>query len=189
MQVVMGDLNQIHLADILKKSRASCDTIQAAVAYARKGHPLFEHCRESRVKLQLYVLDDGMGSADAGLLEELFERGKAQVDCRVMHGHFHAKVIWWHGYGAYIGSANLTSAAWGKNVECGVFYSNAEVAKVGQSLKRLLNHLESAADPLTSDLIAQMREIEERQAELTASPVKSSAPRDEDDPELIYAKA
>lgn len=51
----------------------------------------------------------------------------------------HAKVIWWRGYGVYVGSANLTSAAWYNNIEAGVFFSESEIAETEHASQRGAN--------------------------------------------------
>ena len=48
---------------------------------------------------------------------------------------FHPKVIWWGGYGAYIGSANLTDSGWLRNIECGLFISDPELIQHGLDLE------------------------------------------------------
>ncbi len=58
----------------------------------------------------------------------------------------HCKIIWWKGYGAYIGSANLTGRAWYSNIEAGVFYDENDLYNTG-----LIEQLEEFFDNL-SDL-------------------------------------
>ena len=131
MQVVMGTLNGVWLSNILMQSIASCKLIRAAVAYAQAGNPLFEHCKRNEVRLIYYGLLDQDGAVPTNLLVDFLLQGPSRVDCWLVNGHFHPKVIWWHGCGAYIGSANLTHAAWFNNVECGVFYEESELAALG----------------------------------------------------------
>ena len=42
---------------------------------------------------------------------------------------FHSKLIWFHGYGVYIGSHNLTENAMYNNIEAGVFIPEDELTE------------------------------------------------------------
>ena len=44
-------------------------------------------------------------------------------------GYYHPKIIWFQGVGAYIGSANLTEGGYQSNVECGVWFTEEELAR------------------------------------------------------------
>ena len=56
----------------------------------------------------------------------------------------HAKVYWFLGFGAYIGSLNCTEYAFTKNIECGLWFPNHELKKQGieKSLEDFFNSLE-----------------------------------------------
>ena len=50
------------------------------------------------------------------------------ISIQIIGGNkFHPKVIWCDGYGAYIGSANLTQSAWKNNIECGLWLTQKEL--------------------------------------------------------------
>lgn len=159
MDVVLGGLNGVFLSDLLEKSRASSRVIRAAVAYAQPNHPLFDFCRkESDVRLVFYGLLDEEGAVSPVLLRNLLNLGPSRADCRLLRGNFHAKVIWWQGYGAYIGSANLTHKAWFNNVECGVFYSEKELSTlvVRAQLALMFEHLHKHSVALTDELVKKL---------------------------------
>lgn len=167
MKLVMGELNRVWLRDLLAASRVSCRSIHAAVAYAQDNHLLFEHCKEHEVRLWYFGLLDESDAVPVALLERLLSRGPSRVECRLVHGNFHPKVIWWHGYGAYIGSANLTDKAWSRNVECGVFYDEDELSDgIGQQLENLFDYLLENSLPLTAELIQKLKRFQSQRASL-----------------------
>lgn len=62
-------------------------------------------------------------------------------------------MIWWRGFGVYIGSANLTSKAWYKNVEAGCFFPEAEIDdELDRQISDLFAQLDAQATPLTEEL-------------------------------------
>ncbi|MGP0718940.1 phospholipase D-like domain-containing protein, partial [Escherichia coli] len=60
-------------------------------------------------------------------LSKLLINTKNNIFCKLVPDCLHSKVIWWKGYGAYIGSANLTDRAWNMNIEPGVFYTESDL--------------------------------------------------------------
>jgi hypothetical protein len=79
--------------------------------------------------------------------------------------HFHAKVIWWHGVGAYIGSANFSDPAWYGNIEAGCFFDEGEIVASGidEQLNDFFRRVDAQATPLTEELF---KTIEARAKEL-----------------------
>ena len=71
---------------------------------------------------------------------------------------FHPKVIWWHGYGAYIGSANLSRSAWSGNIEAGLFLTEDELANHGISgeLSNFFDEIRRYEHPLTQELLNEV---------------------------------
>jgi hypothetical protein len=119
MQVVMGELNGVRLINMMYDAVGKCSRVTAAVAYATDNIPFFKHCRDHNLFLDFYGLLDEDAAVSVSVLQEMLRVGPLVVNPRLIKGHFHSKIIWWHGYGVYVGSANLTSNAWFTNVECG----------------------------------------------------------------------
>src|SRR3546814_16792850 len=69
------------------------------------------------------------------ILNLFLHRRSPQFVCKLVT-HHHAKVIWWRGFGVYVGSANLTYSAWNSNVEAGCFRSEEHTSEL-QSLMRI----------------------------------------------------
>ena len=163
MDVVLGKINGKFLHDYLNRSRSRCTVIRAAVAYAQPANALFDHCKQNAdVRLIFYGLLDETGAVPTHLLKSFLDRGPSRVECRLVRGHYHPKVIWWEGFGAYIGSANLTLAAWTKNVECGVFYAEDELVSWGiaDELDALFDYVKANSVPLTDELINKLSMLE-----------------------------
>ena len=139
------------LLNLATSAGAFCSQVDAAVAYAEsKDHPLLQTCKQRNLRLTFYGLLDEDGAVGFGLLKELLSWGPSRAEARLVKGNFHPKVIWWRGYGAYVGSANLTHKAWYNNVEAGVFLDEGELLSTGaapSSTKEMFDHLANNSNP------------------------------------------
>lgn len=159
MKTVMGSMNGVWLQNIMLESKATCSRVTAAVAYASNNNPFIDHCIENKLFLDYFgLLDEGQAVA-VPVLQKMLEAGPLSVNCRLINGHFHSKIIWWHGFGAYIGSANLTHSAWSSNVECGVFYEESEIVgtKLQVDLEQQFDYLRVNSTALTSELVKALK--------------------------------
>ncbi len=178
MRTILGKLNDQLLANLAFEACAFCTHVEAAVAYAgRPDHQLLKTCKEKGLRLTFYGLLDEHGAVGVPFLKELLSWGPSRADVRLVNGHFHAKVIWWRGFGAYVGSANLTDKAWFNNIEAGLFLEEAELvlSGVGDQLDDLFDHLAKVSAPVTNEMIAKMeslaqdrRRVDEQEAKLKA---------------------
>ena len=159
MKTVMGSLNGVLLQNIMEDAKNKCSRVTAAVAYASNNNPFIDHCIENNLFLDYFgLLDEGQAVA-VPVLQKMLEAGPLAVNCRLIKGHFHSKIIWWHGFGAYIGSANLTHSAWGSNVECGVFYYESEIVgtEMQEDLEQQFDYLRVNSSALTSELVKALK--------------------------------
>ena len=102
--------------------------LKVAVAYC-KNYELFEYCKNQRIKLDYFGRLDDSINLD---LEKLKSFLTDDISIHIIGGSkFHSKVIWCNGYGAYIGSANLTQSAWENNIECGLWVTQKELEDDG----------------------------------------------------------
>jgi len=161
MRVVMGEMNGVRLLDLMNGSVGKSSRVSAAVAYATQSDPFFEHCQHHGTPLDYYGLLDEGAAVSLPLLQHMLRAGPLVVNPRLINGHFHSKIIWWHGYGAYIGSANLTSKAWFTNVECGVFFDEADI--IGQpmqtDLEQQFAYLRKNSAPVTNELVKALGKL------------------------------
>lgn len=162
MKLVMGEINGVWLFDLMQGAPESCTRVTAAVAYATGNSPFFDHCIQTNRFLEFYGLLDEDQAVAIAVMEKLLAAGPFKASCHLVKGHYHPKVIWWHGYGVYIGSANLTSYAWSSNLECGVFYEEEEIlgTPVQVQLDLMLDRIRQISKPLDSDLIKALKKLQ-----------------------------
>lgn len=155
MRTVMGEMNGIRLFDLMNAATGRCSRVTAAVAYGTLNNPFFEHCFANKIFLDFYGLLDEEAAVAVPVLQRMLQAGPLAVNPRLVKGHFHSKIIWWHGFGAYIGSANLTSNAWFTNVECGVFFDESEIvgSQLQIDLDQQFGYLKDVSAPVTAELV------------------------------------
>lgn len=164
MQAILGKLNGTFLVNTLTLSYPASKSIRMAVAYADFHDPVVEHIRKhSEVKLQFYGRMDHTGAVSLQLLDWFLNKSPATVQCFLVNGRYHPKVIWWDGFGAYIGSANLTSNGWERNIEAGMFLTEEELEErgVAEDLDVLFDHLDDISLRLTPDLYTKLEQVEQ----------------------------
>lgn len=161
MQVVMGGLNGVRLVNLMTQATEKCSEVTAAVAYASQNDPFFDHCYRNKIFLKFYGLLNEDAAVAGPVLQRMLDEGPNAVNPRLIKGHFHSKIIWWHGFGAYIGSANLTSNAWSTNVECGVFFEESEIigSQLQVDLEQQFGYLQGVSVPVTSELVKALDKL------------------------------
>jgi hypothetical protein len=168
MHLVLNGINGEYLLDVLLKSkREDIELVEAAIAYATDGAPLFEWCWDNSVPLKFWGRFDETIPVSLPVLKTFLSRRSPAFTCKLIRS-FHAKVIWWHGVGAYIGSANHTGAAWNTNIEAGTFFDEADIAaaSLDVELRSFFDRIDEHASPLNDELY---KALEERQKELNRS--------------------
>lgn len=166
MKLILGGINGQYLRNITENCFGDTEMVVAAVAYATDASLLFDWCLEYDIPLKFYGRLDDSVAIKTPILEAFLSRKSAKFTCHLVQ-HHHAKVIWWHGVGVYIGSANLTSSAWYKNIEAGCFFPENEIDdEMASDLRALFSTLDSSATPLTEELLEVMKS---RAREVTAS--------------------
>ncbi len=157
MRLIMNGINGHYLRNITENCAQKTEEVLAAVAYAADGSLLFDWCWQNKIPLKFYARLDYGVAVSVPILTSFLGRKSPNFICRLVQ-HHHAKVIWWRGVGAYIGSANLTGSAWYKNVEAGCFFSEEEINdEMAGDLLDLFAMLEAHATPLTEELLQEMR--------------------------------
>lgn len=148
-----------------------CIEVKAAIAYAERGNSeilVFEDCFRQGKKLTFYGRADGTCPIDLRILEWFLRRKSPNAICRLVPHWLHAKIIWWVGVGAYIGSANLTDRAWFKNYEAGIFLTEAELEDQGLilELEEFFDGLSANSFPLDAEEFERQQKHEKRRAAL-----------------------
>jgi hypothetical protein len=119
---------------------------------------------EHNVPLKFWGRFDETVPVSPRILKLFLDRRSPNFTCKLLT-HFHAKVIWWHGVGAYIGSANLSNPAWHGNIEAGCFFDEGGMTSSGMDaqLRDFFRRVDAQATPLTEELF---KAIEARAKEL-----------------------
>lgn len=174
MKLILNGINGRYLRNIIESAAVETERVDAAVAYATDVSLLFDWCWEKEKPLRFWGrFDDGV-PVSIPVLKTFLDRRSPNYSCYLLR-HFHAKVIWWRGYGAYIGSANLSQSAWWNNIEAGHFLPEAEMVAAGTDieLEEFFRTVHKNASPLTQELFEA---LERRNRTLSA--IKE---RDKDD--------
>lgn len=164
-RLVLNGINGRYPREICDNALPECDLVEAAVAYASKEDLLFEWCWTNKVPLRFWGRFDDSVPVGPRILKLFLDRRSPNFQCKLLT-HFHAKVIWWHGVGAYIGSANLSDPAWHGNIEAGCFFDEGDMVAAGVDLelRTFFAEVDSKASPLTEELyktiVARQLEID-----------------------------
>ena len=174
MRIILNGINGRYLREITDNAANETELVEAAVAYATREELLFEWCWEKGVPLRYWGRFDETIPVSLHILRLFLQRRSPNFVCKLLT-HFHAKVIWWHGVGAYIGSANLTDQAWYQNIEAGCFFEEAEMVASGmdEQLRAFFTRVDEYASPLNDELF---KAIEAREKELRRLDIEE-APR------------
>ena len=161
MKLIMNAINGEYLQNIMYKLDLAekPEEVLAAVAYATDARLLFDWCWKNKVPLKYYGRLDAGVAVNINVLNSFFNKKSANFVCKLVE-HHHAKVIWWRGFGLYIGSANLTTSAWNKNVESGCFFSEKDNEiddDMASDIQDLFDTLEENSRPLTQEVIDAMQ--------------------------------
>jgi hypothetical protein len=162
VRFVAGEVNQVRLQNLLSHSIDDCVRVRAAVAYAHTSNrQLFEACKSAGKALTYYGRYDDSLPVSVEILEWFLAEKSPALVCRLVPNVLHAKVIWWEGVGAYIGSANLTTAARGGNIEAGVFLEEGELVEQGidEQLEKFFECVHEHSHELTKEVYEHLKKF------------------------------
>jgi hypothetical protein len=155
----LGPLQRFRLDQINDIAVPACSAVDAAIAYIHDDRTLIRRCFEFKKPLHLRGRYDWGGPIAIAILEKFLRCTSPDYRLTLVPDIFHPKVVWWRGYGAYIGSANLTNKAWFENIEAGVFLDEEELADqgIGEDLERFFDYIDGVAHPLSQGIVDQLR--------------------------------
>jgi hypothetical protein len=163
MNFFANGLTDTYLRNVLPGEEVEIEWVKAAIAYGNDEETLLKNCLDGRRRLDVWMRYDHTVPVSPALLRSLLRSSSRNVFCRLVPDALHAKVIWWRGYGVYIGSANLTDRAWMTNIEFGVFLSESELEASGSlgAIELFFDELDScdAAFDLTEEIIIEQEAI------------------------------
>ena len=105
------------------------EELRVAVAYGSDSPPVLEWAWKNDIPLRYWCRYDHTVPVSTAILKKFLERKSFKYRCFLAPNFFHAKIIWFVGYGVYIGSHNLTDRAWNKNIEAGCFFTQSEIIR------------------------------------------------------------
>ncbi len=164
MKIILNGINGEYLRYFTDNFVHQTEFVEAAVAYATDESLLFNWCWDNHIPVRYWGRYDDSVPVALRILKSFLDRKSPNFLCKLLT-HFHAKVIWWHGVGAYMGSANLSDPAWYGNIEAGCFFDDAEMLNSGmdRQLHGFFRKVDEHSSPLTEELY---REIESRSRQL-----------------------
>lgn len=169
LELIAGLVNRRLLHNLTVKHTPECSEVKAAIAYADGTNmQLLESCLAEGKPLTFYGRYDDTAPVSSGVLKWFLEKKSLNLICKLVPDYLHAKVIWWVGVGAYVGSANLTERAWSANVEAGVFVSEEEMESTSmiEEMRSLFDVVDARAHPLDEALYKHVVELERRNESL-----------------------
>lgn len=199
MKLIANRINGTHLRDLLPvlSGEVQVDSVLAAVAYgscaADITQDLVGHSVTNKLRLDLWMRYDHTVPVSVELLKRLFKHQQDNVFTRFVPDCFHAKVIWWKGYGAYIGSANHTDNGWLTNIEAGVFVGEDELVANGMDtqLENFFEYLREldVTIPISAEYIAEMERLSALNKDVYAAAKKARGHEEWQGPSFLGNKA
>ena len=161
MKFVGGGINGVYLLGIHEQGMEKTDSLKIAVAYASGSPRILEDCWNKKIRVTFWGRYDDTNPVTLPILKTFLDRKSPNYVCKLVPDIFHAKVIWWDGYGAYVGSANLTENAWFGNIEAGVFFPEDELAESGleEELLEFFEELDTHSYALTDEIFSEMSSV------------------------------
>ena len=183
MKLVANNINHTHLRDILPSlsEDVQIDYVLAAIAYgcsaSDETQDLLGHALANKLRLDLWMRYDETVPVSVPFLKRLLKNLSNNIFTQFVPDCFHAKVIWWKGYGAYIGSANHTDRGWLTNIEVGMFIEEDELVVSGMDgqLEEFFDYLRDLDKtiPISADYIVEMERLSELNKNVYAAAKKS----------------
>jgi hypothetical protein len=171
MKLVANGVNKNFLASYLPTVGVEIDGVLAAIAYGNDDNEkIVDNCLELGCRLDIWMRYDETVPVQPALLRKFLRNSSKNIFCKVIPDALHSKVIWWRGYGAYIGSANLSGGAWSTNIEAGIFFEESEILSNGLDsqledfFETLENDCESYA--LSMEIVEEMEEFQKQRKEI-----------------------
>ena len=166
MRFIGNHSNNNYFLNIIEELKTvQVDEVFCAVAYADNKMDIFDICYNKNIKITFYGRYDSSVPVASTVLESFLKRKSSKYICRLIRDFFHPKVYWFKGYGAYIGSANISERGWTKNIEAGVFFEEEDLSRtrMDQELEEFFAYLDKIATPLTEEIYKEIKDQEKNQ--------------------------
>ena len=169
MKLVANGVNGEYLDNFLNNAPKEIEWVKTAIAYADNlaKEKLIKFCTDREIPLTFYGRMDHSCPISISVLEKFLKLGPLYT-CKLIKDFFHPKVLWFEGYGVYIGSANLTNRGWYKNIEIGTWFTNDDLNKFNliEELENFFSIIEEKSNPLTRELLNKIHSFEKQSTDL-----------------------
>ena len=141
-------------------------SIDAAVAYTTEKKyaqdvSLVSLCLEKKIKLNWWGLFNSDGGTSLTEIKKALSN-PALITFYPFSRNFHSKVIYFHGYGIYVGSHNFTYNALMYNVEAGIFVKESSLSeKQRNDISEFFAYLKKNSIPAVSDDLEKIEDFED----------------------------
>lgn len=141
-------------ATLLKHIPAEVKSISASVAFTQ-DNTLMKFCNDNKIHLDWWGLFNSDISSKIDIVKEAIK--SPYIKFYPFAELFHSKLIYFHGYGVYIGSHNLTKNAMYNNVETGVLIPESELLEEHKAeIEKYFSFLRENSIPATIEDVEQM---------------------------------
>lgn len=126
MKIFANEINNNYFRNLVSMVHKA-SKLEVAVAYITE-ETLFLEALRCNIPVNIWTLvNDETSLRTLEILKRYSQYPKFKIS--VFRDHFHAKAIWFHGVGYYLGSANLSDRALNKNIELGVFIEQEDTTQ------------------------------------------------------------
>ncbi len=168
MKLIANSINGAWPRDLLTRARIQgVKRIDVAVAYITDMDGIFDLAEEMGARLDVYALADGRFPS-IRVMRRLVEGRHPSWRLFLTRDFYHPKIVWLRGVGAYIGSANLTDKAWNRNIECGVWFEQADLIEQHwtEELADIFDAIKERCQEATADDLKSFVDLKEARADL-----------------------
>lgn len=168
MKFIAGGINGEYLKGIHIASKGKTDSIKVAVAYASGDPELFKDNLQDNVKITFWGRYDSTVPISTPILKKFLDKKSPNYECKLVPDIFHAKIIWWEDFGAYIGSANLTDKAWYNNIEACIFLTHEELSENNllNDLNDFFEEIDNFSTPLTDEIYHELCDFQIKNSQI-----------------------
>lgn len=144
------------------------NNIDAAIAYTTEKRQdnaadisLIDLCLKNKIKLNYWGLFNSQGGTAISEIRKALNNPDL-IQFYPFSENFHAKVIYFHGYGIYIGSHNFTYNALMYNVEAGTFVKEKCLSeKQKNDIQDFFKYLKEHSIPIVQDDLDKLEDYED----------------------------
>lgn len=155
MRLIANDVNKDYFRNLLEYGKV-VPKVDIAVAYIT-DETIFEYARASGISLNVWCrIDEDVHPQTLTILSKYI--ADSNINFYATHDFLHSKILWFHGVGCYIGSANLTGKALHDNIEMGIFLEeNVDPSEIFEQIQTFFLNLPQYTTKLVREDIDRLK--------------------------------